>query len=548
MTDIVIDFNHDKLDTMITNAVRDIFDLNPNLSVYSVDIKHLDEEPVIPGIVPIVGKKYAKNPLFVEYLMGIPEEHRQRFNCDCCYHFIKKFGSLAYLDGEYKIKSLIWSNYSEDPKFEKSFESMKNTVESSKIRFGYTSNETQFGFKVWDGFNHLNFNAKLKTFTNGEREIGKMISKTIQDHKFVTNTFGIYKSSPHYKEALELATHLFENHAEIKTRQKHKATLQKFLAIFEEWDRSKQSSKQKSNLIWEIVTNNTPDVINFKNGVIGQFIEDLQDSIRLKTLTNNYAINSFLTNTKPENYLRPTVAPSQQLIEQAKKEFIELGLFDSLPQRFATPEDVNDYSWTPKKIEEPVVSGTPFDNLTSKEDKKIDDKQINITDGGSITWNVFKRDVLNKADSIELVLNSTCKNFEMISQMVNQEAKPIFRYDQIDNRKTTCSFSFVHPIDRHVFNLPEKVDVVGIRNSELNNHEYFAFISEKAILEVPTPLFPEVILHELHSYRSVIEQYCRQNMIRTDEEKIILGYYVEGATVIVTSGKFKTKYFINGLE
>lgn len=548
MTDIVIDFNHDKLDTMITNAVGEIFDLNPNLSVYSVEIKHLDEEPVIPGIIPIIGKKYAKNPLFVEYLMGIPEEHRQRFNCDCCYHFVKKFGSLVYTDGEYNIKSLIWSNYSEDPKFKKSFESMKDIVESSKIRFGYASEYVSFGHKNWGGFSHLNFTAKLKTFPNGEREIGKMISKTIQDHKFVTNTFGIYKSNPHYKEAFQLAVHLFDNHAEIKTRKKHKVTLEKFLAIFEQWSDSKQSSKQKSNSIWEIVTNYTPDVINFKNGVIGQFIEDLQDSIRLKTLTNNHAINSFLTNTKPENYLRPTVAPSEQLIDQAKKKFIEEGLFESLPQRFATPEDIKDYSWTPKKVEEPVIATTPFDNLTSKEDNKTSEDQIDITDGGQVTWNVFKRDVLSKADSIELVFNNTCKNFEMISQMVNLEAKPIFRYDQIDNRKSTCTFSFVHPVNRHVFNLPEKVDVIGIRDSESGNHEYFTFVSEKAKLEIPTPLFPEVIISELHSYRSVIEQYCRQNMIRTDEDTIVLGYISVGATVIVKSGKFKTKYFINGLE
>ena len=552
MTDIVIDFNHDKLDTMITNAVRDIFDLNPNLSVYSVEIKHLDEEPVIPGIVPIVGKKYAKNPLFVEYLMGIPEEHRQRFNCDCCYHFIKKFGSLAYLDGEYKIKSLIWSNYSEDPKFEKSFESMKNTVESSKIRFGYTSHETQFGFTQWGEFNHLNFHAELKKFKNGEREIGKMISKTIQDHNFVTSSFAQYRYGTGFKEALELAVHLFDNHVEVKTRQKHKDTLSKFIQVFEEW-RTSKPSKQVTNLIWEIVTNHTPDIIYFKNGVIGQFIEDLAYR------GQNHAINSFLTNTKPENYLRPTEAPSQQLIDEAKKEFKELGLFDSLTLDFATEEDVQDYFWTPKQEEqETIIKQTPFDNLESKEDKKNVSVEQEVTQGGSLTWNVFKRDVLPKADSIELIFNGYCNNFVMISKMVNQEAKPILRYDSIENRKTTGTFSFVEETKYTNYGLTSCVNVCGIRKHEMYPYEYFTFIRYDhedssiqhpiKINHVPTPLFPESLIPQIHKYRSVIEQYCRENYISAKGKNIVMGYRPVGATVVVTSGKFKTKYFINGLE
>jgi hypothetical protein len=150
-------------------------------------------------------------------------------------------------------------------------------------------------------------------------------------------------------------------------------------------------------------------------------VDDLSKDVELEV-----AVKSFEQMVAPTNYRRPTALVTKQMIENAKKTIVELGLTSALERRYAVLDDItiNNVLYANRGAKS-VMSGDVFDQLAAS--VQTNPKKLDKVDEVGIEK--FLADILPKADSIEIMVeNKHAGNFVSLIAPQNASANPLFKW------------------------------------------------------------------------------------------------------------------------
>lgn len=472
---------------------------------------------------PIFVTGVKKGVLFNAFLSGLKnDKERQEYNCACCREFVRRYGHLAVIGDDGLPKSLLWNEDNVNPRFAKSFRAMRELVEADTFTRVFQSDNTFFGQSERGGYAHMSF------------DLGIVPNRTHNSHKSANQASMIsawefrhlsdYVEKISKKSLIELIT-LFENDARLKAYPSFKNRLIKIRQIRDNYD-SHRNVRARYAAIWYAVAMDTPDIIFFKNTVLGELLKEFELSETVHATRTaeckRLAIIDFMKNTRQEVYMRPTEPPKQGTVAQAEKIVERLGIQPSFERRQVTIDDLSNFSWKPEVATTTQTEKTGFFKDIQTKDSQSTKSQKPRINGGTMTYVKFVRDVLPKAKSIKLIApRRASKNWTALLTAVHPEAPPIFKWDNPEQRNTVSSFILVTPGPSEMWNVPSgsEAEVLGIiqhprdfasKLGEYGDIRPVLFVIKNAHLpkdSTPVCIFPEDMRPDLHEVRSVIEAY-----------------------------------------
>lgn len=475
--------------------------------------------------------KLERNELFEKYLSLFETNIRQNYNCACCKSFLRRFGGLVTIDSVTgKTTSAMWrteegfSPTSGMAFFNPILKELADIVEGAEVDYYFTRRPDQvhIGTLLKGGFQHFFIDANA---VEKSAPFSTMTTEAkYQDFEFLENNLQKFDLS-----IVSPALMFFEADKDMKSHTKHRNTLNKFKEQAEKYAANK-NPKVQANFIWDAISSVDKGLINIGNTVVGRFMKHLMTDFTLEQ-----AKSEFLKAVDPLRYFHPTAAASAGTIAAAEKLFAQLGYESALNRRFARLDEIPKKLWEPAKKEAPVKEGI-FASLIPKEDEK---KSVTI-DAGVITWVVFERDYLPKADSIKVKFRSNkLYLFGSYATAGDPESKPIFKHDTQEQRNqfsefTSCSMdnngnaSGLHASS--FVNIEHSIEVAAILTipQEFYNEAKPPLGTIRLVLKGynhpgcnSLALFPEILRHELYPARSVIEQFSNQNSITGKDDSIL---------------------------
>lgn len=501
--------------------------------------------------------KLERNELFEKYLSLFEENIRQDYNCACCKSFLRRYGGLVIIDSVTgKTTSAMWRTEEEFTPtsgmafFNPILKELADIVEAAEVDYYFTRklDQVHIGTLSKGGFQHFFIDAnaveKSAPFSTMTTEAKRQDFKSLKNN---LKRFDLSIASP--------ALMFFEADKDMKSHTKHRNTLNKFKELAEKYAANK-NPKMQANFIWDAISSVDKGLINIGNTVVGRFMEHLMTDFTLEQ-----AKSEFLKAVDPLRYFHPTAAASAGTIVAAEKLFAELGLESALNRRFARLDEIPRKLWEPTEKSIGVKEGI-FASLKPKEDEK---KSVTI-DAGVITWAVFERDYLPKADSIKVKFRTNkLYLFGSYVTAVDPESKPIFKHDTQDQRNqfsdfTSCSMDSNGnasglPASSFV-NTQHSIEVAAVTTipQEFYNQTKPPLFNTRLILKDchhigcdTLALFPEMLRHELYPVRSVIEQFSNQNSI-TGKEDSVLSVMPVGLDMDIFTDNAKITCVIDRLE
>jgi len=348
---------------------------------------------------------------------------RREYDCQYCRQFIRNAGGLvAVIDNQ--LVSL-WDIEVVEP-----FQSVSNIlsvfVKSKFIHTKYMHYEKDVGINFniqklldiegketgetirWEHF-HINLPAKC---VGNKNDLGGYLS-TVRAKKEVFKR-GLEEIT---LESLQIVIDLIEANSLLRGKEKLNIC-QEFLECKLEYDLI-IDEKEKDNYCWD-KSGEKGIPAKIRNDVIGTLLIDISENV----IPLDIAVKKFEDKVNGGNYQRPTSLITQRMKDDAEKKVVELGLEDSLPRRYAAPEDltINNVLHANNSAKKKM---SVFDSLPTapKEVKNLD----KITE---MDIKTFIETILPKAESIELMLeNNHESNLVSLFAPVYADARLLFKWD-----------------------------------------------------------------------------------------------------------------------
>lgn len=362
----------------------------------------------------------TKDELWDFYLNSFPEgtnplyKERREYDCQSCKHFIRACGNVVTIIDN-KIVT-IWDTTTEGY-YQEVADKMAEFVKSFSVRDVFYSSESNLGSDfnrqtLEDGtvvkWEHFFFKLP-KSFIKNE------VATILGDHR---SSKDVFKRSLEEitTEAAEMVIELIDQNS-IYRGEENRVAVDFFLKHKKAYD--KLPDREKDLYCWA-ESKKAGHVSRIRNTAIGTLLVDLSNGMEL-----DQAVRSFETKVAPMNYKRPTALITKGMIKKAEQKVEELGIADSLPRRYAVPEDItiNNVLFANREAKKAM---SVFDELAAetKEDvKKFDHVE-------SVDIETFVKNILPKAESIELMLeNKHINNLMSLVAPVNPDAKGIFKWE-----------------------------------------------------------------------------------------------------------------------
>ncbi|MBN3376232.1 hypothetical protein CF087_20565 [Clostridium botulinum] len=354
------------------------------------------------------------------YLKNLPIEGRQHYNCNCCRHFIERYGNLAIVTEKGTIESVLWSK--EVPSFFKeSVKQLRKIVNNSRINGIFSSDERVLGNPQTGIWSHLHIKLPLEKVNKSrlknsyqimaeKREEYGMLNRSLQEYSLdiVNQAIQILQSESLYRgdNCLGVAK-WFESL--YKDRQ------------------SCTNSRIKENITWLYVATAREGYCHIKSSMIGTLLDDINDKLSFESIKRR-----FDEKMNPSNYMRSQSAPTQGGIQQAEKVVERLGIADSLRRRYAKFEEIPEFIWKnnnkeTKSKEDDCKNFGVFANITPKGKTKTKVNNIEIPTT-VMTWDKFKRTILPTAENIEVKVDNPDRLMALVTASV-KDSENILQWD-----------------------------------------------------------------------------------------------------------------------
>jgi hypothetical protein len=469
-----------------------------------------------------------------EFLLGIPEEQRQHYNCDSCKKFIYKYGGLVTINEDGQTFPALWPPIVPDFFFN-AVHRIKEAVNKAKVTGVFVNDEKVWGTqpKATSPWTHLCgipkfvFKDKLKT-------AHQVMAEKTQDfgilcHGLVDFSF----------EAAQQAVRVLDADA-LDRSEKTLGVAKWFLALHEKIKTIR--GPRRSNLIWHAVATAPPGFCHIRSTMISTLLQDIVDGLSFEEISDRWE-----KKMHPTNYRRRKAAPTDGQIAQANKVFETLEAEKALGRRFAKLEEIFPY-WMPKPID--IPTGGIFDSL-KKVGSGISPLVLPET---KMTWEKFRNEVLKDCREISLYVPHGRKLpfFGMVTAE-HPDAPPIIQWD--NDPRNPFSWYFYEGISAPImWNVPSDtwVEVKAICDSPPHWYsDKFKHFPENALLILsgcrPTDerpgggMFNEILRSEYRETESVLEAFFQKQLISGRTEGTANGWAIQKGNVCQTRLKVKTK-------
>lgn len=463
---------------------------------------------------------------------------RQHHKCSCCLGFLSKYGNLLVMEnaaeGDYSVKSLLWSLDTSEmhPDFARAIHQMREVVENEPIAGPFYYRKTVLGVITKGGWEHFGFQLQFREGRDSVMTPGQCMADTREDFKLLRQ--GLHE----FPVALyEKALGIFKNDEKLRLYPSFIAMLEWAIDLLT-FDRVTLDRRILTNRYWYEAVTASKGRTHIAQGVMGEYLKTLgQDNAAL-------AKSNFLSQTKPEVYLRPQAAPTTGNVQQAEKVIEALGAKESLRRRALRRGEVEVSFWRPKAVAEPTGEGV-FGHLKTKD--QVSTESAEKVNGGRISMASFLKRILPDAEKIELYVPSISGAFVGMTTAVDPTAPNMLKWNNL-----VSAYSYTKPSGAGNWGLKGNTYV------EVCNITTFPHLWEKPVDELqsfvfilaegydqnhpPVAIFPDNLKAEYHGIRATIEAFSNSRKQEAVEEGLV-GYAVgAGATsarVRVTSGNGK---------
>ena len=399
------------------------------------------------------------------YPAGTNEIYRERreFDCNCCRHFIKKFGHVVAIKNG--VLTTVWDFDTDSPdKFQPVVDSLDAYVRLFPVKdvfytkfrdIGTRMNfeQTEYGPRKW-----FHFCATIP-------------QQLVADHRFSEGEYkGKYRATKEvFQRSLDELTIDSVNAVlelisggMLYRGEEWKWALEEFRKYKREYDARRAT--EKNLFAWEMSVKAGETVGRIRNHSIGTLLIDISAGMDLET-----AVKRYENVVAPQNYKRPKAIFTEKMLHDAEKTVQELGFMESLPRRHATMDDitVNNILFCNRDAAKRVQGASVFDSMMSETSAK----PMNFDKVEEIPYDRFIRDVLPGAGQVEVYMeNRHAKNLMSLVAPVNGDAPSMLKWD--NNFSWAYAGNVTDSLKENVAKAGGKVDGVLRFSIQWNDEDY----------------------------------------------------------------------------
>lgn len=364
--------------------------------------------------------------MYETYLAAFPKgknetfRKRPEFDCNSCRRFIKVMGNAVDITKDNKIVS-VWDIELDDEVYGPVLKAMSEKAKSKKVQDIFLHYENNVGVNC----NIDREDPKIKWY----HLFYELPNTSLVPNKDIPTEKAKYRDNQHVLnrsleefsiETVETVLELIAQNS-LYRGEEFKGVLESFLTIQKEY--KKVPAKLKHNYTWRKSLLVGPAVARIRNHSIGQLLRDIEAGTDLDDSVKKYEAI-----VAPTNYKRPKAVFTKKMLEDAKKQVVELGLEDSLPRRFATLEDitVNNILFANKDVSK-KISGSVFDEM-EKDVSVVSEKTLSKVE--EISIEDFIKNIIPSAKTVEALFeNNHSDNLVSLIAPVNKTAKTMFKWN-----------------------------------------------------------------------------------------------------------------------
>ena len=388
-------------------------------------------------------KSFNKDPIFRD-----PESSEH--NCNLCNNFIRRYGNIVALDGDYNIITIF--DVEVESEFKPVVKALSKELKSAKIQdvFFETYNElnslpyescnkTQPIYKLGVDKNHKRYTKeeaeKFGVVKPNEIKTFHHICLTLptlfvdKSSKSVESIMGDYRDAKNVfqraMETISLDTLMLVkdliNQGSLLDGTTHLYKIEQIIPLKKVYDLTTMSLTQRDNWCW--VNSYQLPFAKFRNELIGVLCSELSEGEEL-----NKACQSWNKRVDPANYMKAVAPITKKQIEEAKKFVEENGYEESFDRRFATLNDIKASEILHMNVgKSSVKSVSIFDGVKSTSTRH---KRSEFDGIETVSIDKFMKDILPGCTSVEAFLtNSQEGNMVSLTTANVKESKPIFKWD-----------------------------------------------------------------------------------------------------------------------
>lgn len=475
------DEQYNRLITNITDRARQL--LSRNKYIFTV-------RPLLQG----------HDDLFSVYLDGFPPELRQYHTCSACRDFINTYGNLAVVDKDGYITPLFWAATRAPERYWNAIDELEDAICGGKVDGVFHSSQIEWGKRHTGCWHHFAFTPDV---THVHRDPTKLRAEKRENMKMVRKALSDYST-----KTIRAALGLMESGT-----VKHQMRMR----VQANWLLQTHELRSNSNALWLHVAHAPANFCHIKSSVLGTLLDCIEDGLDLDVIKAR--MQELLD---PYHYMRPKAAPTSGNIQVAEKIVEQYGLRNSLARRFAHMSDIKEFIWRPRFANTEHTGQSVFGHLQAKgsENRTFHDSSVE-----KMSWVVFVRDILPKANKIHLYIPNHRANYTALVTATYADAPPILKWDDPNDRNPVSTYVYVGGSMPSRWGLRANTsrEIIGITGHPSQwGRPKEAWHKDNVILLIDGAndtrgaglgLFPSNLIQALHPIRSTIEQFSRKGKI-----------------------------------
>lgn len=477
---------------------------DPEYDAFLSRVQHRFVDRTRQGAEPLFATDVEN--LFGIYLNAIPGDERGFHNCHACRRFIDRFGGLVTIRDDGSIESAIW-DVGDAPDFYKpAIKAMIKAISRASVTGVFVCEETVYGTPTTGIWNHLALVPIQSMVYEGLTKTAFQVSaEKSQDVLTVWQAMLDFS-----RQNLEQAVALLSTDAMYRS-EKVLGPAQWLLDL--QIAKLSAPKRLSRNVVWKAVATAPAGFCHPRSSMIGSLLEDIAAGLSGAVIAKKFAAKM-----SSLQYQRPQSPPADGAIAAAEKIVEKLGAAGSLQRRFCRLDEIKSL-WKPAG-ESPKAPNGVFGHLSSAQNRTAQDR---INAGQiDITWEKFRRTVLDSAEKIEVFISHGSRPFGGFVTAAVQNSPPILQWDEEANRNPVSWYVWPFGAPASQLKLApgrfHDVVAVSLKPNMWADEEKYSHHGKGVMLVVDgavetestgSCLFPEQLKPELHGVRSVIEAYSK---------------------------------------
>lgn len=463
------------------------------------------------------------------YLNSLPAE-RQVHDCHCCARFIGTFGNLVAINDAGDTIPVMWNPEGVPEFYHAAFEAMYARVKKARVTSVFLNKQDMWGMPSTGDWSHIAV-VPPAHLVYRERALtaGQAMAAAKENLRTVATALTDF-TVPMLNEGLRL----FQANALARS--------DKFIGPMK-WLRDLQDrpkGRKGENILWRAIATAPEGYCHPRASVIGPLLDDIAAGLSFGEIKAK-----FDAKLGPLLYQRPQAAPTAGNIKVAEEMVAKLGLAPSLERRFARLDELQTI-WSPAKASATPTNGV-FGHIKSKDSSAVAPIDMPAI---TMTWDKFKRTILDSAQNLELFVPSRGR-FIALTTAANADAPPILKWDRDEERNPVAWYVYHNGSAASQWGLYggwTKISAV-VPSPTLWGSKPAPHLGEGTVLildgaadsrtDSGNALFPECLRDDLHGIRSVVEAYSRTAVLG-GREQAAAGYHIGKSAADCTLRAFVT--------